>query len=353
MKEIQLSNLALKHLVEENQLLVNGFINKVQTTEEGLLKLKIHTKKGDKLLIVTKNAFFISDKRVDAKQNPGGFSAFLKKYLFNQRIISIKQKGLDRIVVIEFPEVRLVLELFAKGNIILLDKEENIMRAMRKEKWKDRTLAMGEKYSFPTSRGISPLEEKEKEFLKKVKENNKTIFGAITEILNVSPGLLETAFEKQNTTKTEQAKSVSEKDAKALLKAIKKIYSKKIETIYLNSGVIYSVETGKEKETEFKSLGDAIETSLTPIRKKTVKKKKKEEVDYGKETKDWEKKEIEFKKTGEYIYLKYNEITEVFEAIKKGKRKGIGAKEIMKQINSVRSTIKELNFEENRVKLKI
>ena len=79
--EFQISNLTLKHLVEENQSLVNGFINKIQTTQEGLLKLKVHTKQGDKNVLITKEAFFISNSSVPAKQNPGGFSAFLKIFI--------------------------------------------------------------------------------------------------------------------------------------------------------------------------------------------------------------------------------------------------------------------------------
>lgn len=194
--QINISNLTLKHIIQENQILINGFINKIQTTDDNLLKLKIHTKEGDKNILITQNSFFISNKSEPAKQNPGGFSAFLKKYLFNQRIISITQQELDRIIIFEFPSVYLILELFAKGNIILCDKEMRILKAMRKEKWKDRELAKEQKYNFPSSRGQNPLKLDENEYIKKMKQNTKTVFGATLELINIAPLILEFIFDE-------------------------------------------------------------------------------------------------------------------------------------------------------------
>jgi len=102
-KQLQLSNLTLWHLTQEMQVLVNGFVNKVQSLDSGWVKMKVHTKQfGDKNLLITPQAFFISNESVPAKQNPGGFSALMKKYLFNQRIVSLTQPGLDRLVFLSF-----------------------------------------------------------------------------------------------------------------------------------------------------------------------------------------------------------------------------------------------------------
>jgi predicted ribosome quality control (RQC) complex YloA/Tae2 family protein len=353
--DFAISNLALKHLVEEMQFFVNGFVNKVQTSENGLLKMKIHTKAGDKTIIITKNAFFLSQKSVPAKQNPGGFSAFLKKFLFNQRIISIKQQGLDRIVLLEFPDVILVLELFAKGNIILLDRENKILKAMRKEKWKDRTLAIGETYVFPSSKGVNPLDAKEKTFVDELKTNKKTFFGGVVELLNVSPGIVEFVFEKNKLDKQMVASKVSTKDAKTALKELQKIYSKKSKEAFVSNKVIYSVDIGKEKEMVFASVGDAIYNLEESKEEKVIKPKKKKtkEIDWNKETKKCEQQEIEFKEKGEYVYLKYNKIKEILDAVKKGEAKGLAEKEIIKKINSVQPVIKELNFKDKKIKLNI
>ena len=342
-----LSNLALAHLIEENKILVNGFINKSQTTAEGLLKLKIHTKEGDKTVIFNENGFFISDQSMPAKQNPGGFSAFLKKFLFNQRIEKIEQKGMDRIVSFYFPGHILILEFFAKGNIILCDKEYNILRAMRREQWKDRTLAKESQYKFPSSKGISPLEENEKDFIKKMSENQKTCFGAMMDILNIAPGVLEKVFEELKLDKTKNAVDLTKKETTSLFKKIVEKYSLKEEKVTLVGKVLYSIDTG-QKGTEFESLNkENIKPVVAEVKKKELK------VDYLKEIEVAKKNIGHYQDVGNEIYLKFNEIQEIIDVVKKGKLKGLNSKEVMGKINSKKSVIKELDFTKNKVILEL
>lgn len=353
--EFQLTNLTLKHLVEENQFLINGFVNKIQTTPQNLLKMKIHTKKGDKNVLFTNNAFFITEKSISAKQNPGGFSALLKKYLFNQRIISIQQKGVDRIVVFEFPEKLLIFEFFSNGNVILCEKDYTIIKAMRKEKWKDRELKKGEKYKFPSSRGKNPLEETKEEFFEKLKINEKSLFGAVLDIENIAPQILETIFENNRINKKENAKNVDKKTANTILDEIQKIYLSKATKAYISGKIIYSFETNLKKEEEFESLNKLLEEkNLGEIKEEqeVVKIKKKTE-NYEDQIKTAMQEEIDMKKKGEQIYIKYSKIEDILNAIKKGRENGKKAKEIKNRINSVNPVIKELDLDNNRVILDV
>ncbi len=359
--QITLSNLALKHLIEELQILENGFINNSQTTKEGLLKLKIHTKQGDKNLIITDNLLYLSEKSLPANQNPGGFSALLKKYLNNQRIISLKQKGLDRILVFEFPEKYLIVELFAKGNIILCERDFKIIKAMKKEEWKDRKLQKDEIYKFPSSKGINPLEENENEFYEKLIKNKKTFFGATLDILNIFPTLLEKVFIDLNFDKKENASEITKDKATKLLSLIKKIYNSKEEKPYLNQNIIYSTELGLTKEKEFENLNKAInELIITQEPKnlsKKVMEKKENKVDkisiILNQIKKLELDEKELKEKGDKIYLNYSEIKELVETIKKGEKKGLSAEEIMEKINSIKPSILLLDFEKKQLKLRL
>ena len=355
MEKVQLSNLALKHLVDENQLIVNGFINKIQTLENSWMKFKVHTKEGDKTLVVTPNSFFISNKSLNAKQNPGGFSAFLKKHLFNQRIITFEQHGVDRIVILEFPEKYLILELFAKGNVILCDKEFKILRAMRKEQWKDRTLASEEEYKFPSSKGKNPTEISQKEFLDQLAQSKKSFFGACVELLNVAPAIMENVFEELKIEKKIDA-SKSGANGKKVLEQIKKIYSSKKQSVYLSGNIIYTTKSTSALDKEFESLNEALNELLieeikpfaTEQEVRTVKKKDRKD-EYLAQIKEAQKKEIEYKKIGEKIYLEYGTISEIISAVNKGKDKGLGAEEIMNKINSVNPIVKKIDLAKNKV----
>ena len=65
--------------------------------------------------------------------------------------------------------------------------------------------------------------------------------------------------------------------------------------------------------------------------------------------KENEKKEIEFKEIAEKIYLEYDTISKVIGAVKKGKAKGLDAKEVTEKINSVNKVIKTIDFDKNKL----
>ena len=353
-----LSNLALKHLVEELQVLKNGFVNRVQTLENGWIKVRVHTKGGGKDLIRAPNALFISEYSVPAKKNPGGYSAFLKKYLFNQRVVSVEQHGVDRIVVLEFPKHFLVVELFAKGNVVLADKEMKIVKAMRREEWKDRKLEKGVDYRFPSSRGINPLEADGGGFAGDFLKNRKTAFGACVELLNVSPAVLENVFAGLKLDKKKNASDMTGAEAKKIILEVKKAYSAKAGKVFLSKGTLYAVDVGLEKE--FDSANSALNELL--VRELGVKvergpKKKKKKAD-GLEIKtgqigQLERKEKKLKEKAEKIYLNYSKVSGVLAAIKKGEKNGWAAKEIKDKINSVEDIVEEVDLQRKKVILKL
>ncbi len=361
-QNVTLSNLALKHLVGELAFLENGFVNNIQSLENGWMKMKIHTKQGDRTIAFTDNSIFVLEKSIPAKQNPGGFSALLKKYLYNQRVVSLNQHGADRIVVFEFPNHFLIAELFAKGNLVLCTKDYKIIKAMKKEEWKDRKLEREEIYKFPSSKGTNPLEENEVDFFKKLKENKKTIFGACVDILNTAPAILEKAFTDLKIDKTKDAKETNKQTAEKILATIKAIYETKEQIVYVSNGILYSAELGLTKEKEFGSINEALNSLLESKREKPKEKKEKDKKPKDETQKiemiqkqmiELAKKEKEQKVLGDQIYLNYSKIKEIIETIKKGEEKGLSSKEVMEKINSIKPFITELDLEKNKLKLRL
>ena len=64
---------------------------------------------------------------------PSSFVARLRKYLKTRRVTSVQQVGTDRILEFQFSDglYRLFLEFYAGGNIILTDKELNVLAVLR------------------------------------------------------------------------------------------------------------------------------------------------------------------------------------------------------------------------------
>lgn len=64
---------------------------------------------------------------------PSAFVSRLRKYLKSRRITSVSQVGTDRVIQFEFSDgqYRVFLEFFAAGNIVLTDKDYNILALLR------------------------------------------------------------------------------------------------------------------------------------------------------------------------------------------------------------------------------
>ena len=92
---------------------------------------------------------------------PPNFPMLLRKYIKGATVEDVKQYNFDRIVelhVAKEQKFTLVVELFAKGNIILLDEEGKIILPLKRKLWSDRKISSKEEYKYPPKRGINPLE---------------------------------------------------------------------------------------------------------------------------------------------------------------------------------------------------
>jgi len=222
---MQIPNLSLAYIVAESKPLLEGSIlRKVQELENGWLKLKLQTRQGSRDLIAAPDALFIAGHSMPAKQLTSGFGAFLNKQLANKRIISFEQQGFDRILAMRFEGFSLIFELFAKGNVILIDSENMILAVQRKEQWKDRTLQKGEQYKPPSSKGASPLEAEN--FLKKAfSQSTLDIIRVLIKEVNIAPVFAEAACMNAGIEKETKASSLSNAQIRALTDAIEQLYS--------------------------------------------------------------------------------------------------------------------------------
>lgn len=91
---------------------------------------------------------------------PPSFPMLLRKYLSGATVSQVRQHNFDRIMEIEFQKEHkytLIIELFSKGNIILLDEEGQIILPLKRKLWQDRRISSKEPYKYPPERGINPL----------------------------------------------------------------------------------------------------------------------------------------------------------------------------------------------------
>jgi predicted ribosome quality control (RQC) complex YloA/Tae2 family protein len=87
-----------------------------------------------------------------APKNPSGYSMYLRKFIEGGKVLSISQKGIERVIILEIGKgngiLHLAIELFDEGNLILTDGEFGIQNALKKRHFRDREIVSGEVYDM-------------------------------------------------------------------------------------------------------------------------------------------------------------------------------------------------------------
>ncbi|WP_304046674.1 ribosome rescue protein RqcH [Methanobrevibacter gottschalkii] len=92
---------------------------------------------------------------------PPSFPMLLRKRIKGAHVESITQHNFDRVIKIRVKKDKyytIIVELFDKGNIILLDDENNIIQPLKRKQLSERDISSKREYVFPKEREINPIE---------------------------------------------------------------------------------------------------------------------------------------------------------------------------------------------------
>ena len=121
--------------------------------EQIVLRIKPKDKPQIDIIIVRGKRIYASNRDRLVPRQPSAFAMILRKYLSNARLISVKQHNFDRVLIFDFEGksgyLKLVVECFRNGNVILLDENEIVIQPLTHTKYQDRVLKRGMKYKFP------------------------------------------------------------------------------------------------------------------------------------------------------------------------------------------------------------
>ena len=101
-----------------------------------------------------RRAHFVKDLPEPPK-NPPQFAMLLRKYISGGKVLTIRQHGLERIIIFEIGKgtttFHLIIELFDEGNVILTDDKFEIIKPLRHHRFKDRVVIPRVPYTMSPS----------------------------------------------------------------------------------------------------------------------------------------------------------------------------------------------------------
>ncbi|MEN4007366.1 MAG: ribosome rescue protein RqcH [Methanobacteriaceae archaeon] len=273
---------------------------------------------------------------------PPNFPMLLRKYIKGATVEDIKQHNFDRIIEIEVKKEHrftLIVELFAKGNIILLNEEGRIILPLKRKLWSDRKISSKEEYKYPPKRGINPLELKKSE-LKELFDNSSTDIIRTLARSGLGGVMAEEIIMRSGVQKELQASDISDEDLSSVYKAIGELFEP-LKTSRFHPQIVKGKDVvpidlklyeDKEKEV-FETYNIAADEFYSDKVREDI--KSEYEGIWGSEVKKFEKRLkiqedtlakfektiVESKKKGDLIYSNYGKIQNILDIIKDARKK--------------------------------
>ncbi|RAP45288.1 ribosome rescue protein RqcH [uncultured Methanosphaera sp.] len=347
-----MSNVDIHTIIKElNNELVDARIDKAYQPANDTIRIKIRKAgEGRKDLVIQAGVrIHLTDYPQPNPTIPPNFPMLLRKHLSGGSITSIKQHNFDRILEINVQkkeQYTIIVELFSKGNVILLDKDKNIISPLKHRQWHDRKITSHEQYKYPPEKGININNTTPEKLREIIKQSDKDITRTIA--TNGLGGLYaEEIISYTNIDKQKPAQDITDEEIIQLDNAIKTLLDK-IEN-HPNPQIIIKEKDGKPKDKDFvpidlnkyqdyeKKTFDSFNKAADEFYSKKIVKdvESKEEKIWAKRIGKYEKRlkmqedTLEgFYKTiedtqhkGDTIYAHYNEIQEVIDIILQAREK--------------------------------
>jgi predicted ribosome quality control (RQC) complex YloA/Tae2 family protein len=175
-------------IVHELRKLIGARLDKAyQRGNEIRLKLYIPGEGNGDLIIDDKRIHMTKYAR-EAPKIATSFAMSFRKYLSGGRISGINQHDFDRIVEINVKRgeetCTLVVELFSKGNVILLNDDREIILPFKQMRFMSRSLKRGERYVLPPSL-ISPIEMRRDDLRTLLSSSDKDLVRTLASNMNM------------------------------------------------------------------------------------------------------------------------------------------------------------------------
>jgi predicted ribosome quality control (RQC) complex YloA/Tae2 family protein len=351
---------------ELDPILAGSSIANVYEVED-LLILKINTRKeGRKNLIIQSDSRInLTDYDYPIPKYPSQYIMSLRKFLKNRRILSVTQYNFDRIIIIELTNIdskpwKFLIELFNKGNFLLLDENDNLKIAKKYRKFKDRDVLAGKEFIFPKSRGKDFLTINQEEFKDLVRDSDAEIVRTLARNINIAGLYSEEVCLKAGIDKKKIANELNNDQLSALFKAFKNLRNQflfgdvRAYIVLDDDGVEINVlpfelESYTQNEKKyFPSFNSAVDEFYSKIDTESLKKPKDHQInqrikaqekilnnqlEYMEELK---KKKKNYYKHGDFIYSQFNPMENLLNVILSAKAKGYSWEEINDKLESAK-----------------
>jgi predicted ribosome quality control (RQC) complex YloA/Tae2 family protein len=160
---------------ELSEAILDSRVSNVYQLSSKTLLFKL--RKADKpvfwLILEAGKRLHLTSYTMEKPTIPPAFCMALRKYLRNGWLTGVEQHEFERVVVFTFKTktavMRLFLELFGDGNIILVGEDDKILQALSYKRMRDRNILGGEAFRFAPPSRKNPLKVSKEDLLQELR----------------------------------------------------------------------------------------------------------------------------------------------------------------------------------------
>lgn len=217
---------------ELKEAILDSRVSNVYQLNSKTLLLKLH--KPDQpvfqLAFETGKRLHLTIYAMEKPLVPPAFCMALRKLLRNGFLTIIEQYEFERVIILSFKTksgvLRLILELFGDGNIILVSEENKILHALTYKRMRDRNILRNETFTFAPPSGKNPFKIGKEELQKALKDSGDVeVVRAFARFLSIGGVYAEEVLLRAEVDKTKPCKALSNGDFDAIFDGLQSLLS--------------------------------------------------------------------------------------------------------------------------------
>jgi predicted ribosome quality control (RQC) complex YloA/Tae2 family protein len=363
MKE-EMSSVDVYAVVKELQFLLDAKVEKAYQHTADEIRIRLQEFKTGKydLVIEAGKRLHLTEHPRESPKLPPSFPMMLRKHMMGGRITRIAQHSFDRIVEIEVTragvKTTLVAELFAQGNVVLLDGERRILMPLRSMKMRDRDVVRGERYEYPPAQP-GPMDLTADTLKRLFEASDRDVVRTLATETSVGGMYAEEALAIAGIDKGRPAKGLVESEVQLIANGLGELFrplreGKLKPHIVLQDGEevdVLPIELKRYENSQkvyFETFNRALDEYFSrhivkEARAEAVERKAEKEGAYERRLRQqeeaiakFEREDAENVRKGEAIYAEYNTIGEVIGVIRGAREKGYSWDDIRKILKDAR-----------------
>ena len=196
--------------------LADSRVNNIYQLDEKTVIFKLHKTDQPPIRLVMEagRRLHVTSYAEENPAEPPAFCMALRKYLRNSWVTGIDQYEFERIVTVTFRTktglLKLVVELFGEGNLILTNEQNVIIHALAFKKMRDRDILHNIVLQLPPSSGKNPFKVTQSELEEALKNAGETeVVRSIARFLGVGGVYAEEILLRANVDKTKHCNTVT------------------------------------------------------------------------------------------------------------------------------------------------